>query len=265
MANAHFVTPLSGTVTTAARLNIRRGQPNTSAPIAGRVEAGTVLTVVGLVRGELVRGNAEWYASGDDTFFWSGAAGGFLPMNGNSLGPMQVHRRPNGTIRPLADREIRAVFGDVSHTEAAGGRVRLDQDWQAQNIVPLATPFLADLGFPKIQVHAKAQASFSRVFAALDQAGAMDRILTCAGTFVPRHKGWNPTRALSSHTWGIAIDLNVAWNAYGAVPAALGSRGSLRELVPHFEAEGFAWGGYFEPPSLCDGMHFELARLDLAG
>lgn len=67
------------------------------------------------------------------------------------------------------------------------------------------------------------------------------------------------TRGLSSHTWGIAIDLNVAWNGYGNVPAAHGVHGSVRQLVAIFESEGFAWGGYFEPLSICDGMHFELA------
>lgn len=40
-----------------------------------------------------------------------------------------------------------------------------------------------------------------------------------------------------------------------------GAHGSVRELVALFEAEGFAWGGYFEPETVRDGMHFELARL----
>ena len=109
----------------------------------------------------------------------------------------------------------------------------------------------------------KAQASFLAAFEAIATADLGDRILTYGGTFVPRHKAWNPKRTLSSHTWGIAIDLNVAWNGYGVEPAAMGAHGSLRELVPAFEAQGFAWGGYFEPLSARDGMHFELARLDL--
>jgi hypothetical protein len=268
MANGLLLTPLSGTVTSAARLNIRFGQPSTRAPVAARAEPGAVLAVRGLARGEPVRGNADWYAGADDTFFWSGAVGGFQPAITNGTGPLamplQVHRRPNGTIRPLGDAEVRAVFGSPPYTEAGGGRVNLDPNWVAQNIVNLPTPFLADLGFPGIQVHVKARDPFARVFAAIDEAGLMERILTCAGTFVPRHKGWNPARGLSSHSWGIAIDLNVAWNGYGAVPAAVGARGCLRELVPHFEAEGFAWGGYFEPQSICDGMHFELARTNLA-
>jgi hypothetical protein len=43
----------------------------------------------------------------------------------------------------------------------------------------------------------------------------------------------------------------------------MGATGSVRELVPFFEAEGFAWGGYFDPARFRDGMHFELARRDL--
>ena len=109
----------------------------------------------------------------------------------------------------------------------------------------------------------KASQAFMAAFAAIGAANLADGILTFGGTFVPRHKAWNPQRTLSPHTWGVAIDLNVAWNGYGAEPAVLGAHGSLRELVPIFEGLGFAWGGYFEPFAARDGMHFELARLDL--
>ena len=60
-----------------------------------------------------------------------------------------------------------------------------------------------------------------------------DRILTCGETFVAPHKGWDPARSLSSHSWGIAIDLNVAWDRYGTEPARFGRPGCVRELVPH--------------------------------
>jgi D-alanyl-D-alanine carboxypeptidase len=263
MTDSQPMTPMVGTVTTTARLNIRKGLPSTSAPIATKVEAGVVLAVQGLVRGEGVHGNADWYAALDDTFFWSGAAGAFQPSDGAAGAAVRVHRRPNGTIRPLSEAEIRLTFGNIVVTEAGGGRVNLNTVWINENITNLPSAWLADAGFRSIQVHIKARDPFTRAFTAAQQAGLTDRILTCAGTFVPRHKGWNVNRGLSSHTWGIAIDLNVAWNGYGSVPAALGTHGSVRELVPIFEAEGFAWGGYFEPLSICDGMHFELARLDV--
>lgn len=41
-----------------------------------------------------------------------------------------------------------------------------------------------------------------------------------------------------------------------------GPIGCVRELVPLFAAEGFAWGRHFSG-KYRDGMHLELARLDL--
>jgi hypothetical protein len=254
--------PTLGSVTTSARMNIRTGAPSTTAPVVGKVPAGTVLTVRGVVHGDDVLGNADWYAGIDDTFFWSGATYGFVPQTTSGAGgPLAVHRRPNGTIRPLSDAEIRSVFGNVTHTEKPRGRVELDPAWVAANIVEADTPLLASVGYPKLSLHRKAAQAFLRVLDAIAAAGLTDRLITCDGTFVPRHKGWDPNRTLSSHTWGIAIDLNAQWNGYGTEPAVLGAHGSVRELVALFEAEGFAWGGYFEPETVRDGMHFELARL----
>jgi hypothetical protein len=113
-----------------------------------------------------------------------------------------------------------------------------------------------------LTLNKKAAASFTRVFKAIDEAGMTVRILTCDGTWVPRHKGWDRNRGISSHSWGVTIDINARWNPYQTEAAAAGTHGSVRELVPYFAAEGFAWGGYFSPP-YTDGMHFELARYDL--
>jgi hypothetical protein len=195
--------------------------------------------------------------------FWSGACGSFRPKNA-TVSNISVHRRPNGTIRPLSTSDVKKVFGDFSFSETSPrGAVAIDPAWTDKHIVTLKTPVLESIGTQSIQVHKKAEEPFSRVFDAIKTAGLDNRIVTYAGTFVTRHKGWDPSRSLSPHSWGIAIDINVQWNAYGAVPAALGKIGCVRELVPLFEAEGFAWGGYFEPQIYADGMHFELARLDL--
>ena len=53
----------------------------------------------------------------------------------------------------------------------------------------------------------------------------------------------------SLHAWGLAFDINAAWNRYGAVPTL------NRDLVEIFLACGFDWGGYWRTP---DGMHFQL-------
>jgi hypothetical protein len=66
------------------------------------------------------------------------------------------------------------------------------------------------------------------------------------GCWAPRTQG---SAALSSHAWGIAVDLNVAGNHYGAEPTM------PREVIEVMASHGFAWGGEWPVP---DGMHFEL-------
>ena len=66
---------------------------------------------------------------------------------------------------------------------------------------------------------------------------------------------WDPRDArviaggtLSSHSWGMAIDINVAENPLGSPPH------QDPRLVAIMAAHGFAWGGRFLRP---DGAHFE--------
>jgi hypothetical protein len=62
-------------------------------------------------------------------------------------------------------------------------------------------------------------------------------------------------RGLSSpslHSWGIAIDVNAAWNQLNMKPTL--SEG----FVKCFTDAGFTWGGTWRR---FDGMHFELAKI----
>jgi hypothetical protein len=54
---------------------------------------------------------------------------------------------------------------------------------------------------------------------------------------------------LSTHAWGLAIDVNAAWNRLGQEPALSAA------FVKCFTDSGFVWGGTFKRK---DGMHFEL-------
>lgn len=64
---------VNGNVTASVRLNIRRGAPNTRAPIHQTVSPGTKLQYFLLVRdGEPVNGNSVWYGDGNGNYFWSG-------------------------------------------------------------------------------------------------------------------------------------------------------------------------------------------------
>ena len=54
----------------------------------------------------------------------------------------------------------------------------------------------------------------------------------------------------SLHSWGIAIDINAAWNGYNKTPTM------SKELVQCFKDAGFDWGGDWK--GSIDGMHFQL-------
>jgi hypothetical protein len=247
-----------------ARLRIRGGQPSTTAPQVGSLEVGSTIYPEAQVIGETVAGNATWFRLPQEQYVWGG---GCTPAADDAASvqktALNVHRRADGSIQALSGSEIKNIFGDFAFEEAGGGRIKIAKKWQEDNLTELATPWLEDVGCRKVTIHTKAVEPLRKAFDAVTAAGLHDAISTFDGLFVPRHKGWNPSRTLSSHSWGIAIDLNARWNGYGQEPAALGKPGSVRQLVSLFEAQGFAWGGYFQPLSITDGMHFELARTDL--
>lgn len=80
--------------------------------------------------------------------------------------------------------------------------------------------------------------------------GISDQIKTWDGCFNIRAK--RGAKSISLHGWGIAIDINAAWNRFGKKPTM-----SI-ELVNCFANAGFSWGGYWKKP---DGMHFQLAKI----
>lgn len=248
-----------------ARLRIRQGTPSTAVPTIGYIESGASFQPVDRVVGEGVSGNSYWFQLDTGRFVWSGATEpDIAPVAAGR--PMDVSYRSDvpGALAVLSDAERDTVFGAIpSYIETRPtGAVILPAGWESGNIVAIDTPIFAAIGHPRLEVHRLAARAFWNVFDKIARAGLTDRVLRCDGTFVPRHKGWDPRRTLSSHSWGIAIDLNARWNGYGNPPAPVGAIGSTRDLIPLFASEGFAWGGNFTPDAYRDGMHFELARRD---
>jgi hypothetical protein len=76
------------------------------------------------------------------------------------------------------------------------------------------------------------------------------QIKTWDGCFNIRNKRGASSSSL--HSWGIAIDINAAWNGFGKKPTM------PPELVKCFTDAGFDWGGVWSKP---DGMHFQLAKI----
>ncbi len=87
-------------------------------------------------------------------------------------------------------------------------------------------------------------------FQALIATGHVKELKTWDGCFnIRKKRGLN---SASLHSWGIAIDVNAAWNGLGKQPTL--SAG----FVKCFTDNGFDWGGTWKR---LDGMHFELKSI----
>ena len=89
-------------------------------------------------------------------------------------------------------------------------------------------------------------------FTNLIKTGCVKELRTWDGCFNIRKKVGG--KSLSLHSWGLAIDLNAAWNGYGQKPAL------SKQFVSCFTLAGFDWGGAWSKPV---GMHFQLSSLEL--
>jgi hypothetical protein len=89
-----------------------------------------------------------------------------------------------------------------------------------------------------------------KAFKNIIDRGLVNELKTWDGCFNIRKK--RGATSASLHSWGIAIDINAAWNGFGKPPTM------SKELVSCFKDVGFDWGGDWTRP---DGMHFQLASL----
>ncbi len=87
----------------------------------------------------------------------------------------------------------------------------------------------------------------TKAFTNLIERGFVHELKTWDGCFnIRAMRGIN---SQSLHSWGIAIDLNAAWNGLGKTPTL--SAGFVKCITD----AGFEWGGNW---SRKDGMHFQL-------
>lgn len=84
----------------------------------------------------------------------------------------------------------------------------------------------------------------------LIERGLQTQVRTWDGCFNVRTKKGGTT--LSLHSWGLAVDINAAWNGFGRVPTI------SPELVACFTDAGWEWGGRWKKP---DGMHFQIRHI----
>ncbi len=89
-----------------------------------------------------------------------------------------------------------------------------------------------------------------QAFSNIIDRGLIDELKTWDGCFNVRKK--RGLKSMSLHSWGIAIDINAAWNGLGNEPTM------SNRLVKCFTDCGFEWGGTWTRK---DGMHFQLRSI----
>ncbi len=93
-------------------------------------------------------------------------------------------------------------------------------------------------------------APLTQAFKKLIETGRVKELKTWDGCFNIRNK--RGASSASLHSWGVAIDVNAAWNGFGKKPTL--SAG----FVKCFTDSGFDWGGLWTKP---DSMHFQLKSI----
>ena len=173
---------------------------------------------------------------------------------------------PQPDLKPLGGNAARAaVFGKFRYKPAGSKSnpeaITILDGWSQENMVQVAIPQLVGLRgagrATKFWFHKLCADQVQGFFAAVEKAGLDHLLETFGGSFVPRFIRGSRT-TLSNHSFGSAFDINVPWNYMGSVPALVGKKGSIRELVLLAAKFGLFWGGYFRRK---DGMHFEVAEV----
>lgn len=160
-------------------------------------------------------------------------------------GETPVFRHGDAVLPPIM---LKRVFGEFAAVPTAGGFLRMDRRWVAENIRSARVPRLGT-----VHCHRRLIPMLRGALGELADRGLAGLIDPgdFGGCYSPRFLNFNPASGISHHSWGAAVDLNVTQNPYGAE-----SRMDPR-VVDVFERWGFTWGGRWLVP---DAMHFEFLR-----
>jgi hypothetical protein len=143
---------------------------------------------------------------------------------------------------------VKQTFGEFAARALPNGLIEMDTAWREQNI---RTETLPPLG--EVTCHRLIFPQLRAALADIRNEGLSHTVTNYGGCYSARFINRVPGSRLSHHAWGIALDLNVAENAYSTSPDI------DRRLVNRFEEHGFTWGGDWLVP---DGMHFEWVKFD---
>lgn len=149
----------------------------------------------------------------------------------------------------LTGTSVAAAVGSFTYTERPAGEVEPDPAWVREYIRTEEVPILG-----KVTCNKAVLPQLRSALAEVQRRGLAAEINPeqYAGCYYPRYIGRDRSNGLSLHSWGIAVDLNVAGNQRGTA-------GEMdRDVVTIFKRWGFDWGGDWR---YTDPMHFEMAAV----
>ena len=183
-----------------------------------------------------------------------------IKENKNTSIPVSRSGQTTDTYRYPKLSKINGSFGQFRYRDLAGGRIEVDPEWIADNIVTINLPGLNR----NVQVNRAAADNFIKAFNYIKngtttingkEVPLLSLIKTMDGTFVTRHVNWNPSKGLSNHSWGTAIDINADNHFRYVNPAQEPNDPNVILWEKAFKPAGFSWGN-----SYSDSMHYELLK-----
>jgi hypothetical protein len=173
---------------------------------------------------------------------------------GNEPGDLVQVRAPGETPyfragdAVLPPVRLKTLFGEFAGRPAPRrpGYLLLDPSWVHEHIVTTTVPLLG-----AVTCNAAIVPQLAGAMSELRASGEAGLVHSYHGCFAPRFVNRDPGAMLSHHAWGIAVDLNLVGNTFGAAPH------QDPRLVRVLRRWGFLWGGTFIVP---DGNHFEYRR-----
>lgn len=173
-------------------------------------------------------------------------------LNPPRVAARAVREVPAWPAPPNSLQAIVQTFGNIWNYVGDGDRP--DPKWESQFMVSAKMPFAMPIDWApqhsasSIRCHKLIAPLLQNVFADIVAKGLQKSVKTYGGGY-----NWRMKRGQSkpsTHSWGIAIDLNARTNA-------MGTRGDMDPaLVALFEGYGFTWGGRWSGANK-DPMHFQ--------
>lgn len=212
-----------------------------------------------------------------------GVVGQLTYIKAMQLGFVVVQNPTTGRFYPAKPSHIMPIIGNQMQVQKFGEikykaapvegnpeAITITNSWAEDNIVQTHVPQLSLIqgimvrgrrygAGPKngmVYCHQAFVGPLQKTFIAWKKKGLMVYILTWDGLWVPRFIRGSDC-VLSNHAFGTAFDINAWWNRLRSVPALVGQRGCVRDLVAIANDNGIWWLGH-SPVS--DGMHFGLAE-----